>query len=98
MSDDFDVRNIANTICMNTEKDREKALQDLQKEISGKWYLIVLDDVWNRDADKWGKLKTRLKQGVTGSAVLTTTHDAEVAPIMTMSVAEVRNESTLSCL
>ncbi|KAG2549971.1 putative disease resistance protein RGA4 [Panicum virgatum] len=95
VSDDFDVGNIANTICRNIEKDREKALQDLQKEISGKRYLIVLDDVWNRDADKWGKLKTCLKQGGTGSAVLTTTRDSEVARIMTMGVAQAYSLETL---
>jgi hypothetical protein len=91
VSDDFDVCNIANTICRRTGTDREKALQDLQKEISGKRYLIVLDDVWNRDADKWGKLSTCLKQGGTGSVVLTTTRNAEVAQTMTIGTVEAYN-------
>jgi hypothetical protein len=64
--------------------------------ISGKRYLIVLDDVWNQDADKWGKLKTCLKQGGKGSAVLTTTRDSKVAEIMAMGVIEAHNIEKLS--
>ncbi|CAD6273102.1 unnamed protein product [Miscanthus lutarioriparius] len=96
VSDDFDVSTIASNICHTNEKGREKSLQELQSIIRGKRYLIVLDDVWNRDADKWGKLKTCLKQGGKGSAVLTTTRDAEVAHIMTMGVAEAHNIENLS--
>jgi len=69
----------ARNICHTNEEVCEKALQDLQKELSGKRYLIVLDDLWNRDPDEWGKLKTCLKQGGQGSVVLTTTRDVEVA-------------------
>ena len=56
----------------------------------------MLDDVWNRDADKWGKLKTCLKQGGKGSAVLTTTRDSKVAEIMTMGVVEAHNIEKLT--
>ncbi|KAL6845697.1 hypothetical protein ACP4OV_024520 [Aristida adscensionis] len=84
VSDDFDVGVIASNICESPGKDREKALQELKKEVNGKKYLIVLDDVWNRDADKWGKLKTCLKQGGKGSVVVITTRDEEVARVMTM--------------
>ena len=56
----------------------------------------MLDDVWNRDADKWGKLKTCLKKGGKGSAVLTTTRDSKVAEIMTMGVVEAHNIEKLT--
>ncbi|CAO2205880.1 unnamed protein product [Urochloa humidicola] len=82
VSEDFDVGNIARSICNSTEKDIEKVLQELQKEISGKRYLFVLDDVWNQDIDKWQKLLTCLHQAGTGSALLTTTRNAKVAQIM----------------
>uniref|UniRef100_K3ZNP6 Uncharacterized protein n=1 Tax=Setaria italica TaxID=4555 RepID=K3ZNP6_SETIT len=95
VSDDFDVSIIASNICQTNEKG-EKSFQELHSIISGKRYLIVLDDVWNRDVDKWGKLKTCLKQGGKGSAVLTTTRDAEVAHIMIMCVAEAHNIENLS--
>ncbi|XP_040384071.1 putative disease resistance protein RGA4 [Oryza brachyantha] len=91
VSDEFDVVSIANNICVSTERNRERALQDLQKEVSGKKFLIVLDDVWNRDSDKWGKLMTCLKQGSRGSVVLTTTRDVKVATIMATSEVEVYN-------
>lgn len=90
VSVDFDFTNIANNICQTKVNDQgcEKALKDLQCILSGKRYLIVLDDVRNRDEAKWGELMTCLKQGGKGSAVLATTRDAEVARIMKMGVAE----------
>jgi predicted AAA+ superfamily ATPase len=94
VSDDFDAATIANSLCQtntNENKGREKALQDLQTLISGKRYLIVLDDVWDPDDDKWGKLRSFLKQGGKVSSVLTTTPNAEIARRMSMGVAQAHN-------
>ncbi|GJN05130.1 hypothetical protein PR202_ga22735 [Eleusine coracana subsp. coracana] len=99
VSDDFDAANIASTICqasVNDNRGREKALQDLQSLISGKRYLIVLDDVWNPDNDMSGKLRSCLKQGGKGSAVLTTTRNAEIARRMSMGAAQAHNIEKLS--
>jgi len=82
VSDDFDVDSIARSICNSTEKDSENALLDLQRVLSGKRCLVVLDDVWNQDVNKWEKLKACLQHAVTGSAILITTRDATVSQIM----------------
>ncbi|WVZ48834.1 hypothetical protein U9M48_000237 [Paspalum notatum var. saurae] len=82
VSDDFNVRNLANKICNASETSLEKALNNLQDELKGKRYLLVLDDIWNKDVDKWQKLKACLKHGGHGSAVLMTTRDKEIAEFM----------------
>ncbi|CAL5008248.1 unnamed protein product [Urochloa decumbens] len=95
VSDDFDVGNIARSICISTEKDSEKVLQDLQKQLSGKRCLVVLDDVWNQDVDKWEKLKSCIKHVGTGSAILTTTRDVKVAQIMSGGKVQLYNLANL---
>ncbi|KAL6615332.1 hypothetical protein ACP70R_037602 [Stipagrostis hirtigluma subsp. patula] len=82
VSDEFDVRHLANKICDTSENILEKALQILQEKLNGKRYLLVLDDVWNEDVDKWKKLKACLQHGGTGSAVLTTTRSKRIAEFM----------------
>ncbi|CAD6252609.1 unnamed protein product [Miscanthus lutarioriparius] len=84
VSDDFDVRNLAIKICDcdPSKTTLETALNKLQEHLRGKRYLLVLDDVWNKDVDKWGKLKACLNQDGVGSAILTTTRDKEIAEFM----------------
>ncbi|KAF6991639.1 hypothetical protein CFC21_008704 [Triticum aestivum] len=86
VSDTFDVNLVAKSIVEAPPKkndDTDKpALDRLQKLVSGQRYLLVLDDVWNREVHKWERLKVCLKHGGMGSAVLTTTRDKQVAEIM----------------
>nr|UBY07223.1 NBS-LRR disease resistance protein [Dasypyrum villosum] len=86
VSDTFDVNSVAKSIVEASPKkndDTDKpALDRLQKLVSGQRYLLVLDDVWNREVHKWERLKVCLQHGGTGSAVLTTTRDKQVAEIM----------------
>ncbi|CAL4902641.1 unnamed protein product [Urochloa decumbens] len=85
VSDNFDVDSLAKRIVEENgcQASGNSALDKLQSAVSGKRYLLVLDDVWNRDeADKWKKLKSYLQHGVSGSSVLTTTRDQAVAQLM----------------
>ncbi|CAN6561745.1 unnamed protein product [Malus baccata var. baccata] len=54
---------------------------DLRKLIDGKRYLLVLDDVWNENREKWLSLKSLLMGGARGSRILITTRSQVVAKI-----------------
>ncbi|KAK4591993.1 hypothetical protein RGQ29_016460 [Quercus rubra] len=87
VSDDFDVKIIVEKIleCAKGKKperlEMNTLINDLQKEIDGKRYLLVLDDVWDDDSEKWDKLKGFLLGGASGSRILVTTRDEKVAKI-----------------
>ncbi|RYR23879.1 putative disease resistance protein At3g14460 [Arachis ipaensis] len=52
----------------------------LKEELSNKKFLIVLDDVWSDDGDKWSNFMTPFQQnGNKGSIVLLTTREENVA-------------------
>lgn len=57
----------------------ERCLSDL---LSRKRYLIVLDDVWNEQQERWFELKDIISCGSTGSSVMVTTRQKKVADIM----------------
>ncbi|XP_048426213.1 putative disease resistance protein RGA4 isoform X2 [Pyrus x bretschneideri] len=54
---------------------------DLRKLIDGKRYLLVLDDVWNENREKWLSLKSLLMGGARGSIIFITTRSEVVAKI-----------------
>jgi hypothetical protein len=87
VSDPFHVQNIVENILeAATTKKPEPARMNtlvgkLKKEIDGKKYLLVLDDVWNEDLEKWSELKEVLMGGVSGSRTLVTTRSEKVARI-----------------
>ncbi|WJX71259.1 hypothetical protein P8452_55272 [Trifolium repens] len=53
----------------------------VQKVLQNKRYLLVLDDVWNEDPEKWNKFKKQLENGTKGASILVTTRLETVANI-----------------
>ncbi|XP_059654342.1 putative disease resistance protein RGA4 [Cornus florida] len=64
----------------------DKLQEKLRREIDGNKYLLVLDDVWNEDREKWLKLRDLLLGGSRGSKILVTTRSELVATVVTDSV------------
>ncbi|GLT39635.1 hypothetical protein SLA2020_138170 [Shorea laevis] len=56
----------------------------LREELSGKRFLIVLDDVWNENYERWDVLRRPFMAGAPGSKVLVTTRSERVASIITI--------------
>ncbi|KAL7099035.1 hypothetical protein ACP275_09G057000 [Erythranthe tilingii] len=88
VSDPFDEVGIANEIIVGVGGSKpntnqlEMVLQSLKETISGKKFLLVLDDVWTEDGTKWEPLRICLKGGGLGSRILVTTRNERVAVMM----------------
>ncbi|KAL9177423.1 hypothetical protein ABFS82_01G056900 [Erythranthe guttata] len=54
----------------------------LWEMLNNKRYLLVLDDVWNEDQEKWFGLKKVVARGSMGSSIIVTTRLKKVADIM----------------
>jgi len=87
VSENFDVDSLFETIVKEAEKKGcqmtgGSTMEKFKSAVSGKKYLLVLDDVWNREPNKWDKLRSYLHHGAPGSSVLTTTRDENIARFM----------------
>ncbi|KAF8016432.1 hypothetical protein BT93_H1827 [Corymbia citriodora subsp. variegata] len=86
VSDVFDVNSIIKEILKKANKDCQGHDDDelprlLPETLGKKKYLLVLDDLWNEDRDKWSKLGEWLKYGLPGSKILVTTRSRKVAHV-----------------
>nr|CAD1828953.1 unnamed protein product [Ananas comosus var. bracteatus] len=87
VSTDFDMKMIAKPVISaageNCALDNSDAVASCLVSIfSQKRFLLVLDDVWNEDQERWEKLKVLFKDGKQGSKILVTTRSEKVAEIM----------------
>ncbi|CAI0425487.1 unnamed protein product [Linum tenue] len=87
VSDNFDVKLIIEKIIESCTGKKPKDVEMgtlrkiLHQTINGKKCLIVLDDVWSEDREKWSRLKGLLKGSAHGSRVVITTRMLKVAKL-----------------
>ncbi|XP_031267468.1 putative disease resistance protein RGA3 [Pistacia vera] len=53
----------------------------LLNELADKKFLLILDDVWNENYDRWNKLKQLFTQEANGSKIVVTTRSSQVTSI-----------------
>ncbi|XP_034705129.1 putative disease resistance protein RGA4 [Vitis riparia] len=88
VSDEFDVVKITKAILgaisqqSNDSNDFNKLQVELSQSLAGKRFLLVLDDVWNRNYEDWNNLRSPFRGGAKGSKVIVTTRNKQVALMM----------------
>ncbi|CBI21713.3 unnamed protein product, partial [Vitis vinifera] len=84
--DSFDVimwiKKILKSLNVGDAESLETMKTKLHEKISQKRYLLVLDDVWNQNPQKWDDVRTLLMVGAIGSKIVVTTRKPRVASIM----------------
>jgi len=85
ISDEFDVLKVSKAIIgaftksKDYSEDLEMVHRKLKEKLTGRKFLLVLDDVWNEDRVQWKSVQTPLKYGARGSKILITTRSNKVA-------------------
>ncbi|GLT33626.1 hypothetical protein SLA2020_081970 [Shorea laevis] len=87
VSDEFDVARITRAILehiIEARCDLDFGLlqEKLKRKLSGQKFLLVLDDVWNKEYDQWDVLKRPFMSGAPGSKIIVTTRNKDVGMMM----------------
>ncbi|CDP13839.1 unnamed protein product [Coffea canephora] len=89
ISEDYDAARITKELLEGLEIPLSDASENLnslqvklQLELTGKKFLLVLDDHWNRAFNDWDKLRVLFKGGLQGSKIIVTTRDEKIALMM----------------
>ncbi|KAJ1427876.1 Virus X resistance protein-like, coiled-coil domain [Sesbania bispinosa] len=100
VSDNFDVKTIVKkmlellTNSQIGDESLEKLQTMLRENLTGKRYLLVLDDIWSESHEKWAQLRTYLMCGTQDSKILVTSRSKIVARTMGVNVPYVLNGLT----
>ncbi|XP_040999043.1 putative disease resistance RPP13-like protein 1 [Juglans microcarpa x Juglans regia] len=85
VSQNYDVKTITKVILdsVGSEKSKDKDLNWLQvklkERLHGKKFIIILDNVWDEDYEKWTLLCAPFEAGAPGSSIIITTRNQEVS-------------------
>ena len=88
VSDDFDVKRLTKEVIEQASRkppttDSLNSLQtDLADSLNKRRFLIVLDDMWDENGERWKKFYTPLRNVRLGSMMLVTTRSEKVADIV----------------
>ncbi|KAK2440092.1 putative disease resistance RPP13 protein [Trifolium repens] len=88
VSESFDVvgltKEILKTFNSSTEGESNLNLLQLrlQETLTGKKYLLVLDDIWNGNEESWEQLLLPFNHGSSGSKIIVTTRDKEITYVL----------------
>ncbi|KAJ0007192.1 hypothetical protein Pint_30401 [Pistacia integerrima] len=89
VSNDSDILRISKAIIESITlspcnlKDLNQVQLQLKREIADKKFLLVLDDIWSSDYQFWETLKSPFMAGASGSKIIVTTRDENVAARIT---------------
>ncbi|XP_030460686.1 putative disease resistance RPP13-like protein 1 [Syzygium oleosum] len=105
VSDDFDVLAITKSILETTHvhlscegKDLNWLQDKLKENLSGKKFLVVLDDVWNEKYGNWTILLKPFQSGAKGSKIILTTRNLHVASIAGAPAKTLKELSLDACM
>ncbi|GAU20899.1 hypothetical protein TSUD_120910 [Trifolium subterraneum] len=88
VSESFDVVGLTKEIfkTFNSSAEGESNLNllqlRLQQTLTGKKYLLVLDDIWNGNEESWEQLLLPFNHGSSGSKIIVTTRDKEITYVL----------------
>ncbi|XP_060669483.1 putative disease resistance RPP13-like protein 1 [Ziziphus jujuba] len=90
VSEEFDICRVTKTVLCAVTKSHSHCYDEtnldllqtrLKEGLTGKKFLIVLDDVWNEDYTDWKKMSSPFNYGAQGSKIIVTTRNKKVADI-----------------
>ncbi|KAF5445497.1 hypothetical protein F2P56_034544 [Juglans regia] len=88
VSEDFDVTVVTKTILQSLTpencdgKDLNWLQEKLKEKLRGKRFLVILDDVWNKNYHDWTLLRAPFEVGAPRSSIIVTTRDQKVSSLM----------------
>ncbi|KAL4600825.1 hypothetical protein ACB092_11G227900 [Castanea dentata] len=104
VSEDFDIIRVTKAILQSVTfehcdaNDLNLVQVKLKETLSGKKFLLILDDVWNENYDDWTKLRSPFEFGALGSKIIVTTRNYDVSSTMgTTPAYELKELSNDAC-